>query len=516
MSEPSTQHWIKPSAEISFSEIIRDQLVLLALANEAISPKMLREHGARDVLLLDKDIPNQTTRQDDHVARQYRRIPDVRKNNCTVALLHGSAAYALLEKREFARFHYVLVPCSIFPLAKILGLALYGRRKLLLPIGKTTLTLHDKKRTYHVLEVHYKTRDQARQYAPSGLTPLSILQLLDGVDYISLRGHEAIEKGTHKGDIDLLVSQQGLRDLKQRFSQKVGTYSVDAYTDDGQGGHAFKSVPYFTPELARTLLANNTVTNAGIRIATPHWRFVSYCYHLLFHDKCVITADNQGTLQSTSFSKPHYWEEMQRLAREAGQKAPETIEQIEDLLRQNNAMPSLDLIGFYSNRYPFLKKRYFEKKIVPPGLATFFVRDFGEGSKIVPALRQRLQSQFEIIREGSVDEMRDAAMIRGVRGGNWMDADAPNGIAKPVHWFVCIDHTPAPLSARSKRKHPRLDNENIRIKDELRRELGMGDKKGLRVIHSSDNSLEALDHIHHLSLTDDPDFANKIQPWLSC
>lgn len=514
MSEASTKHWIKPSAEISLSEIVRDQLVLVALGNHAISANKLRELGARDVLLLDKNASMLGVRHADHVSRRYRRIPDVRKNNCTIAILHGSSCYALLEKREFARFDYVLVPSSFFPLAKMLGLVLYGRRKLLVPIGKTSIVQDGNKHNYHVLEVHYKTRDQARQYAPTGQSPLEILQSLHAIDYISLRGHEAMENGTHQGDIDLLVSQQGLRDLKQKFSQQIGTYSVDAYTDDGQGGHAFKSVPYFTPELARTLLANHIVTESGIRIANPHWRFISYCYHLMFHDKCVLAAEDDNTLQVSSFSKPHYFAEMQRLAQAAGLKAPATFEQMEELLRENNAMPSLDLIGFYSNRYAFLKKRYFEKKIVPPGLATFFVRDFGGGSSIVPALRQRLQSQFEIIREGSVDEQRDAAMIRGVRGGNWMDADAPNGIAKPVHWFVCIDHHPAPLSARSKRKHPRLDNENIRIKDELRRELGMGDKKGLRVIHSSDNSLEALDHIHHLALTTDPEFARKIQPWL--
>jgi hypothetical protein len=55
-----------------------------------------------------------------------------------------------------------------------------------------------------------------------------------------------------------------------------------------------------------------------------------------------------------------------------------------------------------------------------------------------------------------------------------------------------------------------MDNENIRLKDDLRRDLGTRDKKILRVIHSSDNSLEALDHLEHLGVKDHPDIAKRL------
>ena len=51
-------------------------------------------------------------------------------------------------------------------------------------------------------------------------------------------------------------------------------------------------------------------------------------------------------------------------------------------------------------------------------------------------------------------------MLQGVRGGNWADSDAPGGRAEPVYWFVCWDPAPRLPSARTRRKHPRVDNEN--------------------------------------------------------
>lgn len=502
-----------PSTNIPIAELISGRLVLSALAKIDNIHEALVNYGAKDVLLLEKCYSIKEERHELYVTKKYRRISDVRKNNCDLAILHGVSAYALLQKREFARFKHVLIPYGCALLAKYLGLLIYGRRKLLVPIGKTSLISGGKKYHYHVLEARYKMRDQTRQYAPAGLTPLEIMEYLKGVDYVSLRGYESIENGTHKGDIDLLVSKSGLFQIKERFAKKIGTYSVDLYTNDGQEGCSYKSVPYVTPALAQKIFSNSTFSNLGIRIPDSYWRFVSYCYHLLFHDKCVIAPSYDNLLHQKSFSKPHYLGELQRLAQEAGVSAPKSIDQIEDLLRQNFVMPSLDLIGFYSNRYPFLKNRYFESHITRPGLATFFVRDFGVGPEIVSTLRTRLQTHFEIVKEGAVDEVRDAAIICGVRGGNWADAAAPGGIAKPLHWFVCIDRSPIKPSQRSRRKHPRLDNENIRIKDDLRREFGLGDKKGLRIIHSSDNTLEALDHIGHLALLHDADFIETIKPW---
>ena len=138
---------------------------------------------------------------------------------------------------------------------------------------------------------------------------------------------------------------------------------------------------------------------------------------------------------------------MNRLAYLAGRQLPRSVDDLESVLSENNAMPSLDLVGFYSQNDPFLTKRYFDKSLAPPGLVTFFLRDFGRGLADVEAVREQLKTVFEIHAEGPISDAMRAAVGRGVRGGNWTDAEAIAGSAEPVYWFVWIGMSPESPSA---------------------------------------------------------------------
>ena len=512
MNDPNPKHSRTGLPEIPFADLVRDKRVLVALAGSQVSAEALRDMGARDVLVLDRQADLTATRVGSHVRQRYSRLADVRKNNCNVAILHGQAAFALMEKRKFARFGHVLVPLGLAQAAVALGLARYGRRKTLVLAGTTQLPGKAKPRRYAVLETHVKVRDHRRQFGPAGLSPLELMQQLSGLDYVTLRWSELMEAGKHEGDIDIPVSQEALLGLTERYGRQVGTYPLDVYTDDGQGGYGYKSVPYFTPGLARGVLESAAPGPGGIRVASPHWRLLAFCYHLMFHNKSERVRPGTQEIGPDTFHKPHYYQELQRLAQLAGQTVPRTFDDIEALLQHAAVLPSLDLIGFYSNKNAFLKKRYFDKAPMKTGLATFFVRNFGNGLEKVDALRERLLAHFEILAEGPVDEANRDCILRGVRGGNWADSEAPGGHAPPVYWFVCWDANPRPPSARTRRKHPRVDNEHIRLKDHLRRDLGEGGNKILRIVHSSDNSLEALDHLEHLGLKHHPEIARRLAP----
>lgn len=510
MPHPNPQKSRSRLPEIPFADLVRDKRVLVALANTQVSAEVLRDMGARDVLVLDRQADRTATRVGNHVRQRYSRLADVRKNNCNVAILHGPAAFALMEKRKFARFSHVLVPISLAQAAVALGLARYGRRKTLVLAGTTRFQHQGKSKRYLVLETHVKVRDHRRQFGPAGHSPLELMQQLSGLDYVTLRWSELMESGKHEGDIDILVSQQALLGLTERYEQQIGTYPLDVYTDDGQGGYGYKSVPYFTPGLAKGVLESAAPGPGGIRVASPYWRLLAFCYHLMFHNKSERVRPGTLEIGPDTFHKPHYFEELQRLAQLAGETVPRTFDDIEAMLQHADVLPSLDLIGFYSNKNAFLKKRYFERAPMKIGLATFFVRDFGNGLEKVDALRERLLHHFEILAEGPVNPANRDRILRGVRGGNWADPEAPGGHAHPVYWFVCWDASPRLPSARTRRKHPRVDNEHIRLKDDLRRDLSEGGKKILRIIHSSDNSLEALDHLDHLGLKHHPEIASRL------
>lgn len=497
----------KNAGDIGFESLVKGKLVLLSLPPEEASLATVLNAGAKDVLVLSPEGPDEPKRDTDHVVQKFHRLSDVRKNNCEVAILHGKSAWAILDKRKFGRFSHLLIPKRIESMALRCGMIRYGRRKNLAIIGQTRIGASN----YHVCEVRFTPRDNRRQFGPTGHTPLELMRKLEGLDYVALRWSELMEDGTHEGDIDLLVSQEALVGLKERFSQKIATYPLDVYTDDGQGGHAYKSVPYFTPGLAKALLDSATTSPAGIRTGSPYWRFLSFSYHLMFHNKSERVAPGTNEILPSTFHSPHYHAELVRIAGLAGRPVPQSFDQIESNLAAEGVLPSLDLIGFYSNKNAFLKKRYFDRKPMKAGLSTFFVRDFGDAELVIPKIREQLSSAFEIIHEGSLNDSNRESVTRGVRGGNWADPKAPGGVAPPVHWFVCWDPSPTPPSARTRRKHPRVDNENIRLKDKLRQDLVEG-KSMLRIIHSSDNTLEAMDHLEHLGLSDDKIVLAKLNP----
>jgi len=129
---------------------------------------------------------------------------------------------------------------------------------------------------------------------------------------------------------------------------------------------------------------------------------------------------------------------------------------------------------------------------------TVFVRDFGLGSEPVARVRDVLASRFDIISEGPVsDDIRDA-VVKSVRGGNWSDPTAPGGQARPVYWFICWDREPAAPTRRTRKKRPRIDNEHVNLKYAIREHVGVKARKQQRLVHTSDNTTEALEHIHVL------------------
>lgn len=496
--------------ELTPAELFADRLIVAVLPPASLTAERLRGHGARDVLVLSEAGPTEPERLDDHVRQGYRRLSDVRRNNCRVAILHGRSAYALADKAKFGRFDLILVPRLAALPAVALGLLRYGRRGGLTAVGRCRLPATERGTDYLVLRADLKPRDNRRQYGPTGLSPLDLLRRLADLDQVVLRWSEAIEAGRHEGDIDILIAARDLPTMLARFAQRVGTYPLDVYTDDGSGGHAYKSVPYLMPELARRLLDSGTVGASGIRVASPEWRFLSFCYHLMFHNKSERVAPGTHAIARDTFQSPHYHEELARLAGLAGHPAPTSFDDIEALLRAAGCFPSLDLIGFYSNRNAFLKKRYFEQAALAPGLATFFIRDFGQGLDVLDDVRARIQAHFAILVEGPVDAPLREAVLAGVRGGNWNDPQAPGGRAEAIYWFVCWDASPLVPSRRTRRKHPRVDNEHIRLKDVIRSEMGGGGRKVQPLVHSSDNSLEALDHLGHLRLLDHPAVTAKL------
>lgn len=481
--------------QLAIGDVVRDALVSVVLPPSEVAVEGLKAAGARDVLMLTPRGPEVATRHPDHVAGRYVKLRSVPESNCSVALLFGRATLALMSRKAHARFKLFLVPRLAAVTVGAPALLRHVRRGRLAIRGQTEIAIAGKPRSFVVIESNDPKLDNRRQYGTAGLTPLEVMRRLDGLDYVVLRWPELIEDGTHEGDIDILVAAADAPQVALRYADKVATYPLDVYSDDGSGGFYFNRAPYILPAMAREMLRAATTTPAGLRIAPPLWRYLSFGYHLLFHIKSRRVPPGTRDIGPGTFTAPKYYAELCRLAAEAGVETPTTFDDIEAALKRAEAFPGIDLIGFYSEKNAFLKHRYFEGSRHKPGLMTVFVRDFGKGDVPVDGIRKILSETFEIMAEGAVSDARRAAIVKGVRGGNWSDPEAEGGEALPVHWFVCFDHHPVSPNRRSRKKRPRVDNENVNLKYGIREALGEKVRKQQRLIHTSDNTAEALEHL---------------------
>jgi hypothetical protein len=488
------------------SQILEGRKVVLAAPPAGFAPEALSALGAKGILILDANYHGPERLAGTLVRKRFGRLKDVYTNNCEVAILHGNSSLILSKKYKFQGFEKILVPLGFPIIGAAVGLLRYAKRGDLILAGRARLSHRGREASYLVLNVKDRLREVRRQFAPAVWSPLEIVRSISDLDLVVLRGAEKIAASQHSGDIDVLIASHALAALKERFGARIGTYPVDVYTEDGSSGHTHNAAPYYAPDVAKRIINSAALDCAGIRVASSEWQFISYCYHVLFHGKLIAEAEN-APLSRQSFRNPNGFDELERLASLEGRPIPQSVLDLESVLRGSNAMPSLDLVGFYSHDDPFLKHRYFNKSAAPPGLATFFVRDFGHGLADVGKVREQLNVLFEILAEGPVtDEMR-VAVRRGVRGGNWTDSAAEGGHAEPVYWFVCWDPLPKPPSRRTQRKHPRVDNENVRIKDQIRSAIGKGDTRVRGLLHSSDNTCEALDHLEAIGILTDEKLA---------
>jgi hypothetical protein len=390
-------------------------------------------------------------------------------------------------------------------LASAIGLARYSRRGFLQIAGCTTIEKAQYAQKYLVLENRTKRNVVSRQYGPSHEVQ-RFLQSLNGVNYVVLRSMDEIEANKFDGDVDVLISAGDANKFAEALRRNIGTRPFDIYTSAGEFGFTYHGVPCFKPSLAEKILENAELHSSGIRVPSPKWRYLAFCYHVLFHDKLVPSTATQDKLEPASFRKPKHFSALVDLSRQAGFPQPRQIGELEAALRSEGAFPGLDLIGFYALRSEFAKRRYLLAKSFPPGLGVFFLRDFGSGTDLVEPVREMLAENFSIVVEGPVTDANRAEVLGNVRGGNWVDSGAPNGFAPPVYWFVCWDSSPKKPSLRMRWKYPNLDNSRLRLKSTIRAKLGKADTRHSPqvIVHSSDNTAEAIEHIRHLGVAEHP------------
>lgn len=486
--------------------LLRDKLVMVALPGAGDWVGAVRKLGAKDVLLLTRNGPQEATRHPTHVEKRYAQLSDVSFSNCEVGILNATASIAVSRKRHFwkARFETVLVPLSASLLLSAPSIAYYAQRRRFIVEGIAHLEIEGRSRRYLILSVRKKSPHNRRLFAPAHLPPLQFFRRMQGLNYALLRSVERVEENGAYKDIDLLVSDADLPQLRERFRQEAATLPLEVYTETGADGHDYRTAPYFIPEMARQMLASAEVRPSGIRALPAKWQYPSLAYHLIFHGKSQRIPPGTTDIGPQTWDEPRYYDALVRAARDAGFREPKTFDDLDGMLRANHAFPGRDLIGFYARGNPFVGARYVNSNRSRAGLATFFLRDFGDAEQAAPRILAQLEKQFRIIAHGPVNVDNRQAIVSMVRGGNWRDP-ARAMMAEPSHWFVCWDENPIVPQGRARRKYPNLDNQRVaEFKLRIREEAAQLAGDPTRLLHASDNTDEAIEHVHAIGIGSDP------------
>jgi hypothetical protein len=491
---------------IEIGALVRDKLVMVALPGAGNWVGAMRTLGAKDVLILTRGGPETARREPAYVETRFSQLRDVSHSNCDVAVLNSLASFAVSQKHHFwkTRFERILVPVFAGLLVNLPSILYYAQRRRLIVEGMTRVELGGRSKWYVVVKVRKKSPNNRRLFAPAYLTPSEFFDRMKGIDYVLLRSVERVESNAQFKDIDLLVSDSDLARLRERLGQEAATFPLEVYSETGKEGHDYRLAPYFIPEMARQMLASAVVRPSGIRVPCARWRYLSLAYHLIFHGKSGRIPPGVAEIGPDTWDHPRHYHDLMRLAREASLPAPRTFDDLDQALREHHAFPARDLMGFYARGNPFVLARYIKNGRARAGLATFFLRDFGDGERDVGAILSELQREFCVVAHGPVDAENRPAVLKLVRGGNWQDP-ARNMMAEPVHWFVCWDEDPVSPRGRPRRKYPNLDNQRVaEFKHRMRERAGEHVGQPTRLLHASDNSNEAIEHIHAIGVAEDP------------
>lgn len=492
---------------IQFRDLVRGKLVLVALPGPSDWVTTIRALGAKDILLLTRSSPGSPSRHPTHVETQYARLRDVSHSNCEVGILNSVASFAVSQKHHFwkARFDNILVPFSMSLLPNLPSIIYYAHRRRLVIEGTTRVDVGGRQKMFLVLKTRRKSLHNRRLYAPAYLAPAELFRRMEGIDYALLRSVERIEANDTFKDIDILVSDADLPRLREKLGREAATFPLDVYTETGTDGHDYRTAPYFIPGMARRMLATAVARPSGIRVPCAKWQYLSLAYHLVFHGKSGRIPPGTEAIGPETWGPARHHTNLVRLASDAGFPTPNTFTDLDLHLREHDAFPGRDLIGFYARGNPFVADRYVNRGRAQAGLATFFVRDFGDGVEPVRRVSAQLEKHFRILAHGPVNSENCAPIVSLVRGGNWHDP-ARKVFAVPIYWFVCLDEHPVLPTGRPRRKYPNLDNQRIAdFKHHIRKQAAERTGEPTRLLHASDNTDEAIEHVQAIGASGHPD-----------
>ena len=434
-------------------------------------------------------------------------INNIRQNNADVLVLDSWAALAVSRIRWIRHAKHVAVKLQPTPLcwiALLLGCVQTLIYRFSWPrivncgrsgSGPWLVTFQVRKPRPH---------NGVRRFIPHGPGIAGFLRRLqsNNVRHAVLRWFERLPELPAGEDLDLLVDDASLQQVRAILDEGPGIQPIDLYSVTGLPGADFRSMPYFPPYLAEELL-DRVVTQSNLcSVPAQREHFLSLAYHALYHKGTASGIPASEAAKPIRAKTDHdYVSILRGLARDLGVDVLITLESLDAYLDSQGWRPPHDMLIRLSRHNRWVRsllQKHSGSATADDNLAVFLVREEALNRGGVALASQLIEKfGFQIVKTHTFEERDIVTFARSLRGGNWGRGPWPISGGPPVAAIVAYDPAPIAPTRKQRKRFPFIANARLLCKEQLRDAFNEGFAKDqhCNVVHSSDNGREAMDYL---------------------
>lgn len=293
-------------------------------------------------------------------------------------------------------------------------------------------------------------------------------------------------------DVDLLIEDEAIPDLREKFAPARRGVKIDVYGVRGQHGSDYHRFSHLPEALAAGILDRRQLVDDDYYEPAPADQLNGLLYHLLYHKNLQSGIDWSDPQRSAR--SPHA-AELSRLMNESGIELELTQQALHAHLQsQGLAVTEERLIAYIQNDFHHGRKSFFHAWLQnqhPGELNLFVIRGIAIKHHRTDDLLRMLEERFRILKTKSIPWKVRFVMRKRMRGGKWRRGGRPHVAV------VVFDPRPTPTTEEDRSVHPFVFNRNQFAKLEWRdwfvANTTARDKDN--PIHSTDNEAEAFGHL---------------------
>jgi hypothetical protein len=342
-----------------------------------------------------------------------------------------------------------------------------------------------------------------RYYIPHHLGVEGFLRELSAreIKHAVLRWFDTLPQVDPGEDIDLLVCDAHLPQVRDLLDSGPGVQAVDLYSTSGLPGADYRSLPYFPPYVATKILDGAVPLRDLCRVPAPLDHFRSMVYHALYHKGYAAGLPSRWR-RWPQWSRPEhdYSAILQQMAHELRLPLSINMEELDAWLDAEAWRPPHDMLLRLAKKNSWLAAQlaHAPQKSFDDQIVVFLLRreGFARGGidRAVALLRHE---GYELLTTYRFPQDQVNSLARTLRGGNWGSGPWALSGGPPVAAIVMFDPAPVKLSRRQRKKYPFVASARLLCKERIRDQFNLGypTSEHCNPIHSSDNGREAYDYL---------------------